>query len=148
MGTKKLCSRFFCPHFSAYCDVSGLRWEGDVGGDQREVSKKPLLRFQSYRSHFFIPKGYQDISRWLSGATPPETIGEGASILNGSTNLRTFQGRSRIVEYPGVPRIAASPRLLSCYPVGMEFVRTSTIFAERCLFDTDANNSIPNTKRV
>ncbi len=125
MGTEKLCSRFFCPHFSDYCDVSGLRWEGEVGGDQREASKKPHLRFQSYRSHFFILKGYQDISRWLSGAIPPETIGEGASIMKGSKNLRTFQGRSRIAEYPGVRRIAAPPpaSILLSLPDGIRAAR-------------------------
>ncbi len=67
-------------------------------------------------AQFFIPKGYQDISRWLSEATPwlseatpPETMGEGGADPERIEESSTPQGRSCVVEYPGVRRSAATP---------------------------------------
>ncbi len=51
-------------------------------------------------------------------------MGEGVPILKGSKHLRPFQGRSRVVEYPGVRRFAATPQLMSGIPSGWNELRS------------------------
>ena len=69
---------------------------------------------------FFIQKGSQEISRWLSVATPPGRIPAESSDPEGIVDSWNLSGSLRIRFDTGSAPFCGDPRLMSNIPIGMD----------------------------